>query len=226
VPADAVAANFFIFMRNSVSAPTAVTIAVASAGVTQSAVLTVNPPPSSPPALSALTVNSASVAGGGSAQGMVTLSAAPASATTVSLSSTNAAATVPASVTVVAGATTATFTVTTTAVAATTGVSISASAGGVTMTAALSVTADAGDSVAVPLAEYVVKDGVLSVQATSSSASATLRVYVTASGALIGTLTNKGSGRYEGQFAWPANPQNVTVRSSLGGTGTASVTAK
>ncbi|MGN6700426.1 MAG: hypothetical protein ACTHMR_19905 [Thermomicrobiales bacterium] len=225
VPAGAVAANFLIFTRNIVSAPTAVTIAVTSGGVTQSAILTVNP--SAPAAaLSALTVNPASVAGGGSTQGTVTLSAAASSATVVNLSSSNAAATAPASVTVAAGATTATFTVTTTAVSATTGVTISASAGGVTKTAALSVTAAPADSVAVQQAEYVVKDKVLSVQATGSNTSATLRVYVTSSGALIGTLTNKVGGRYEGQFSWPVNPQNITVRSSLGGAGTKGVTAK
>jgi hypothetical protein len=62
------------------------------------------------------------------------------------------------------------------------------------------------------------------VEATSSSASATLTVFVTSTGAQIGTLTNDGGGRYRGQFNWPTNPQNITVKSSLGGSATRTVT--
>ncbi|HEX5502688.1 MAG TPA: hypothetical protein VFW96_08700, partial [Thermomicrobiales bacterium] len=194
VPAGAVAANFFIFTRNIVATPTAVTIAVSGGGVTKSAVLTINPsaPPPSAPVLGGLALSPTSVVGGAGAQGTVTLSAAPSSPTVVSLASGDAAvAAVPASVTVAAGATTATFAVATTAVTATTGVTITASLGGATKSAALSVTAAPADRVAVQQAEYVVKDRVLSVQATGSNASATLRVYVTSTGELVGTLTNK-----------------------------------
>jgi hypothetical protein len=53
-----------------------------------------------------------------------------------------------------------------------------------------------------------------------------LRVYVTTSGTLIGTLRNTGSGRYSGTFSWPVNPQNITVRSSSGGSATKSVSLK
>jgi hypothetical protein len=90
---------------------------------------------------SALTLNPTVVVGGSSSQGTVTLSgAAPAGGAIVSLSSSNTAvATVPASVTVAAGATSATFPVTTTAVTGTTGVTISASYGGLTQTATLTV---------------------------------------------------------------------------------------
>jgi hypothetical protein len=56
------------------------------------------------------------------------------------------------------------------------------------------------------------------VAATSSGAGATLRVYATATNTLIGTLA-AGSGQFT-----VANPQNVTVRSSLGGSATRSVT--
>lgn len=57
----------------------------------------------------------------------------------MALSSSNAAATVPASVTVAAGATTATFTATTGSVAAQTAVTITASAASVSRTATLTV---------------------------------------------------------------------------------------
>jgi hypothetical protein len=66
----------------------------------------------------------------------------------------------------------------------------------------------------------------LSVQATSSSQTATLRVLVSATGALIGTLSNRGGGRYEGTFNAATNPQNITVSSSLNGTARRAVTVK
>ena len=46
---------------------------------------------------------------------------------------------------------------------------------------------------------------------------ATLSVYVTATGALVGTLRNNGNGRFSASLPWPTNPQNITVRSSFGG---------
>lgn len=82
-----------------------------------------NPSPP-PPSLAGLTVNPPSVVGGTAAQGTVTLSAASGSGATVSLSSNNAAATVPATVAVAANATTATFNVGTTAVNTATPVTI------------------------------------------------------------------------------------------------------
>jgi hypothetical protein len=86
-------------------------------------------------------VNPASVTGGASSQGTVTLtSAAPAGGFTVAPSSNNAAATVPASVSVPQGATSATFAITTGAVTASTPVTITGSAGGVTRSTTLTVT--------------------------------------------------------------------------------------
>jgi hypothetical protein len=34
---------------------------------------------------------------------------------------------------------------------------------------------------------------------------------------LISTLVNKAGGKYSLQINWPSNPQNITVRSNLGG---------
>jgi hypothetical protein len=99
------------------------------------------PPPPSAPTLSALALSPASVVGGNSSQGTVTLTAAaPSGGATVTLASNNTtAATVPASVTVAAGATSANFTVTTQAVTASTAVTLTASYGGVSRTATLTV---------------------------------------------------------------------------------------
>jgi hypothetical protein len=93
------------------------------------------------PALSAVSANPASVTGGTSSQGTITLTAAaPAGGFAVSLSSSSTAATVPASVTVAQGATSATFAIATSAVTTSTPVTLTASSGGVTRTATLTVT--------------------------------------------------------------------------------------
>ncbi len=96
---------------------------------------------SSSATLSAIALNPSSVNGGSPSTGMVTLSGpAPSGGATVSLSSGNtAAATVPASVPVAAGATSATFTVSTSAVTTSTPVTLSASYAGAIKMASLTV---------------------------------------------------------------------------------------
>jgi hypothetical protein len=155
-------------------------------------------------------------------------SAAPSGGLVVTVASSNpSVAGVPASVTVAQGATSASFSVTTTPVSGSTTVTISATYGGLTKTATLTVTPPAiADTVAITLAQYRASGKTLSVQATSTSATATLTVYVTATGQPIGTLANNGGGKYSAQFSWPSNPQNITVRSSLGGSATKAVTRK
>ncbi len=197
---------------------------------TTSAVSTINntPPPSSV-ILSALTLNPSSVVGGASSQGTVTLSGnAPAGGTTVTLSSSNTLARTPASVLVPAGTRSASFSIATSSVTTNTGVSISASLAGVTKTAPLTITPAAAsvDTVGIQQADYTVSKKELRIQATSTRSTATLQVYVTASGALIGTLRNNGGGKYGAQFNWPVNPQQITVKSSLGGSATKAVTSK
>ena len=92
--------------------------------------------------LYSVAVNPTSVQGGNPSTGTVTLSGnAPSGGASVSLSSSNtAAATVPASVTVPAGASSTPFTANTSIVSASTAVTLSASYGGATKTATLTVT--------------------------------------------------------------------------------------
>ena len=198
--------------------------------------VTVTPaaPTPAPLTLSSLTLSASSVVGGNSVQGRVTLSAAAPSDTVVTLASSNAAATVPASVTVVAGVSSATFNINTTAVNATTTATISGAFGGVTRSATLTINTNAAppppppstDTVRITRVEYDSGKGVLRVEATSTSSSATLRAFVSATGATIGTLSNSGGGQYRGEFSVSPNPQNITVRSSLGGAATANVVVK
>lgn len=197
--------------------------------------VTVTPsaPVPTPLSLSSVTLNATSVTGGNSLQGTVRLSAAAPSATIVNLASSSASATVPASVTVAAGASSATFTVNTTAVSATTTATISGTFNGLTRSASLTINPvnappppPATDTVRITRAEYDSGKRVLRVEATSTSANATLQVFNTGSGALIGTLGNTGGGQYRGELTVSTNPQNITVRSSLGGVATGAVQAK
>jgi hypothetical protein len=82
------------------------------------------------------------------------------------------------------------------------------------------------DTVSITRAEYDSSNRRLRVEATSTRATATLQVFITSSGQLIGTLSSDGGGRYRGEFNWPVNPQNITVRSNFGGQATRAVTAR
>jgi hypothetical protein len=97
-------------------------------------------PPPTTTTVTSVTVTPTSVVGGTAVQGTVTVNPAPSSAVTVALSSNNAAATVPASATVNAGATSGTFTITTAAVAAATAVSITATLNATSQSTTLTVT--------------------------------------------------------------------------------------
>ena len=90
----------------------------------------------------------------------------------------------------------------------------------------LNSTAAATDTVSITRAEYRASTRILRVEATSTRADATLQVFVTSSNQLIGTLTSTGRGRFRGQFSWPVNPQNITVRSNFGGQAMRNVTVR
>jgi hypothetical protein len=73
------------------------------------------------------------------------------------------------------------------------------------------------DAVSIQRARYFAWTKTLLVEAATTGPGATLTVLDTSSGALIGELRSVGVGSYRGQFPWPVNPRNVTVRSSLCG---------
>jgi len=183
-----------------------------------------------PPSLgvASLSLNPATVTGGNSSTGTVTLTAVAQASTTVAITSNNPAATVPASVTVPAGSQSRTFSISTTQVPATTTAIITASLNGTSRSATLTINPAAGgtDTVTITRAEYDSGNRRLRVEATSTRANATLQAFVTSSGQLIGTLSNDGGGRYRGEFTWPVNPQSITVRSNFGGQATRAVTLR
>ena len=139
VAAGATSASFTV-STSAVAASSTVTISAIYAGANKSASLTVTPAAAPPPTLASLTLNPTNVFGGQSSTGTVTLTGpAPAGGAQVFLSSSNAAASVPSSVTVPAGATGATFTVNTSFVLVSTSATISASYNSTTRTATLGV---------------------------------------------------------------------------------------
>ena len=83
----------------------------------------------------------------------------------------------------------------------------------------------ASDVVTITAAQYNSARSLLQIKATDSDPNATLQAYVTSTNALIGNLRKNATG-YVGQFSWPTNPQNITVKSNLGGSASANVRAR
>ncbi len=136
-PSAAVAAGAttgtFTVTTSPVTSATPVTIS-GTYGVTRTAGLTVNAA-----TLASVTFNPPSVVGGNNSTGTVTLTGiAPAGGATVTLSTNNTVAQVPASVSVATGATTATFTVTTSVISSSTIVTVTGKYGA-TQTGTLTV---------------------------------------------------------------------------------------
>ncbi|MEO8518683.1 MAG: fibronectin type III domain-containing protein [Dermatophilaceae bacterium] len=148
VAAGATSATFAI-STSSVTASKTATITATYGGATASAALTLTPaiPLTS---LSTVSVNPTTVTAGAASQGTVLLSTvAPTGGWTVALTSSSAAATVPANVTVAAGALIATFPITTSSVTTSTSATITANDGAVTRTATLTVTPPATSALTV-----------------------------------------------------------------------------
>jgi hypothetical protein len=119
-------ASFAFVTSKAVASSTPVSVTAAYGASAASLGLTVNPPAAATPPLINVTVSPNTVSSGTSSTGTVTLQgAAPSSGAVVQLFSSNAAASVPASVTVPGGGTTATFPITTASVAASTTATIS-----------------------------------------------------------------------------------------------------
>lgn len=142
VPAGATSVNVDA-VTSAVAFDTDVAITATLGTVSKSVTLTIVAP-----VASGISVSPTSVLGGTSATGTVTLSGpAPAGGRVVDLSSSLAAASVPASVTVAAGASTATFTVATTLIQTNAIATLSATNNGVTVTTSLTVRGPAPISV-------------------------------------------------------------------------------
>ena len=204
IPAGSITGTFSATTTASVGKTASILITATADGTSASTDFGVTAPkPAS------LGLSPASVPGGASSTGTVTLDqVAPTGGVVVTLSSNNTAAATPAvsSVTVAAGAKTATFSVTTKVVSSTTAVTISAASGGATATATLTDTAPGPVLNGLTLSPSTVTGGTSStgkvtltgaaptggtvVSLTSSSTYATLPTSVTvAAGATSATFT-------------------------------------
>ena len=202
VPATAtVTAGFlaggFPITTSAVSATTVVTITATGGGVSRSVQFTVYPA-GTKPSLSSVRVDQASVTGGTAATGTVVLnSVAPAGGLVVPLSDNSTAVTVPASVTVPAGATSATFPVTTSAVTAVATATISATLG-TTQSATLAVTPGP-----VPTLYYVSLNTQNVVGGGSATGSVVLSAAALAGGAVVTLSLGFARGDRAGQRHHP-----------------------
>jgi len=225
IPGGASSATFDVASA-AVAQPASVSVNAAWNDVTQSAALALVPAYT----LTGFSIAPASQYGIFTVTGTLTLSAPADTTAVVQLSSANpAVASVPASVTVPAGAVSVDFTVTLHAVPADTPVVVTASRGDVTLASSVTVLKPA-DAVVITRAILTQKTSELRIEATSTSAATTITAYNAATGALLGTLDNAGGGKYKGSvFLFvPANaPAPVIVlKSALGGTTSGSVQLK
>ena len=185
--------------------------------------------------LSAISLSPNTVIGGSSSTGTVTLGGpAGGSGVTVSLSSDNANATVPATVTIPAGASSATFTTATSPVTNTVTATITATAGGLTQTATLTIQTPLLQSVSVAPSSVIAgtsatgtitlsraaPNGGVIVSLSSSSSSASVPGSVSiAAGASTGTFSVTSFG--------VASATTVTFTATFSGTSkTASLTVQ
>ena len=180
-----------------------------------------NPSGPADAALAGVAVSPAGVIGGQSAAGVVTLtSAAPAGGIIVDLATGNPAVTLPANVTVNAGATTASFTVTTSPVTAASTATITASYNGVSKSASLAIAAPALSSLS------------LNPTAVVGGSSSTGTVVLSGKAPLGGIVVNLSSSKPSRASVPPtvtivagAASANFAVTTTPGGKTSATITA-
>lgn len=224
IPAGAQSATFSI-TTIAVNVSTPVTITAAYNSVTQHCSFTVVP---------AFTIASVSVAptslfgmfGGNPAVGTVTLSGPAADGVVVTLSSGNSAVlSLPASVSLAPGARTANFALSARFVTTDTPVTVSGAYQGTTRNAIVTVRKERA-SVIVTKAQYTVNKSQLNVEANSTDAVPSLQVYNPSTGALVGSMSSAGGGKYVRQFIVHGPFTSVAVQSSTGGVAIGSVQQK
>ncbi|MBL8240660.1 MAG: VCBS repeat-containing protein [Bryobacterales bacterium] len=217
IPAGVSSMSFNV-ATSAVAVPSTANIIATAGGVTQTARLDIV----AAFVLTGFNVNPASQYGIFNVTGTLTLNGPASSAAAISLTSGNPAlAAVPATVTVPAGASSVSFPIALSPVAVNTPVNLSATLDGITQVTMITLLRPA-DTVTIAKAIYTAKAFQLKLDATSTSATSTLTVYNAATGALIGTLSNNGNGKYGGTFTvnLPGAAPFITVKSALGGIAT------
>jgi len=166
--------------------------------VTQSATLTVNPP-----LLNSVSVTPSTVLGGASATGAVALSGpAPTGGLIVKLSSSLGSATVPASVTVLAGKSTAQFSIKTTPVGASSTALITASLNGITQQTGLTI--NPPSLVTLTLSPATVKGG------SNSTGTLTISGAAPTGGMAVSLSSNLAAATVPSSVTIPAGKTSIT----------------
>jgi hypothetical protein len=220
VPAGAQSATFPI-STNAAAPPTIVQITAWTGNTPRSANLSVNPARPAGPSLQSVSVVPRTLTGGSPATGTITFTGATDGAN-VQLSSSNPALVqVPSERVVNQGKATGAFPVTTSAVGANTTVTITAKWFDLTRTTTITLTPGPPappDKVAIQTATW--NRGLLTIKATSTNPNAILSVFSSA-GNFMFELTNNGGGKFSDQRGFVTNPQQIQVRSNLGGSASA-----
>jgi hypothetical protein len=222
VPAGAQTASFPI-STNAAAPPTIVQITAWTGNTPRSASLSVNPARPAGPSLSAVSVVPKTLTGASPATGTITFTGATDGANVQLQSSNPALVQVPAERVVDGGRATAAFPITTSAVSANTTVTITAKWFDLTRTTTITLTPGppaAPDKVAIQTATWT--RGLLTIKATSTNPNAILSVFSSA-GNFMFELTNNGGGKYSDQRGFVTNPQQIQVRSNLGGSASATL---
>jgi hypothetical protein len=198
VAANATTATFTV-TTTTVSSSTTATITAAYNSSNRTANLTITPR-----TVSGLSMNPTSVVGGSAnSTGTVTLSAiAPVGGAVVTLSSNNAAAQVPASVTVPANSTSATFTVTTSTVSSSVTATITASYNSSSRTATLTVTPRTVSALSLNPTSVV--------GSRTSTGTVTLSAVAPAGGAVVTLSSSDSSAQVPASVTVPANATSAT----------------
>jgi len=235
VPAGATSATFTIATSAvPVGAPADFAqISAEAGGTTRFASITTTSPPIGP-FIKNMVFAPTSVGGGGPVTGIITLKSPATQGGEITLvSSRPDIVQVPATTVVSANTSVAYFPVTTSRVGANVNVTVSATACCGTQgnaTAILTVTTAAPpppDVVTIQSAQFRFvggRGGLLEVKARSTKATAILTAFPDGTTESTRILTNKGGGLFEGSFQMHSpGPNNVTVKSNLGGSATARV---
>ncbi len=224
VPNGAQSVNFPI-STNAAAPPTIVQLTAWVGNTPRSANLSVNPARPAGPSLTSVSVIPSTLTGGSPATGTVKFTGVTDGAE-VQLSTSNPALVqVPASTVVNGGQASHAFPVTTKPVTANTTVTITAKWFDLTRTTTITLTPGPPappDKVAIQTATW--KRGLLTIKATSTNPNAILSVF-SSSGGFMFELTNNGGGRFSDQRGFVTNPQQIQVRSNLGGSASAVLTS-
>src|SRR4051812_24107044 len=221
VPPGAQSATFPI-ATNAAAPDTIVQITAWVGNTPRSANLSVNAARPAGPSLNAVSVIPKTLTGGSPATGTIAFTAATPEGANVQLSTSNPALVqVPSERVVNKGKASNAFPVTTSTVSANTTVTITAKWFDITRTTTITVTPGPPappDKVAIRTATW--KRGLLTISATSTNPNAILSVFSSA-GNFMFELTNNGGGRFSDQRGFITNPNQISVRSNLGGSASA-----